>query len=94
MIKFSIQGRREVFFDIPFTEEQFVKCINENKPKEIFNSQWSYTIPFIVITEYTEDGFYFYCNGLTNKTPRCETASNLYSFLKYQGLESCYINEK
>lgn len=74
-----------------FTPEQLEQLIISDKPTEIFNEGWSNKAPFIVITEYNEEGFMLYCNGWADKSPQQYSADKLYNFLKYQGLETCYI---
>lgn len=61
------------------------------KPKEIYHADWSTRMPFLIITEYTEDGFYMYCNSWADRTPQLYTSEKLHSYLNYQGLAHCYI---
>ncbi len=89
--KFSTLKERTVTDIVPFTKEQFIEMMSSQKPKEIFNGEWSERYPFIVIVEYNESGIKFYCNGRADKTPEQKTIEQLYDWLKYQGLSESYI---
>lgn len=90
--QFAIFRERTVVDKISFTKEQFIDIISSDKPTEIQNDEWSSRMPFIVITEYNENGIKYYCNGAADKTPEQKTIEQLYNFLRYQGLDDCYIN--
>jgi hypothetical protein len=89
--RFSTTKQRVVTDVVPLTKEQFSEMMYSEKPTEIYNWHWSDKNPFIVITEYNENGVLFYCSGLADKTPEQISVQRLYDFLKYQGLSECYI---
>lgn len=89
--QFSTTKQRTVTDVIPFTKEQFFEMMYSEKPTEIYNGHWSDKTPFVVITEYNENGMLLYCNGLVDKIPEQKTVEQLYDFLKYQGLSESYI---
>lgn len=74
------------------TYEELVIIIEKYNPREIYNSQWSVKIPFIVITDYIEsDKMMLYCNAEASKTPTIKSYYELFDFLKYQGLSECFF---
>jgi hypothetical protein len=77
---------------IPFSVDELRTLINLEKPKEIWHAGWSSRKPFLIITEYNIEGFMMYCTCWADKTPMQYDAEKLHSYLKYQGMESCYIN--
>ena|SRR5690348_9678427 len=89
--QFSTLKQRVVTDVIPFTKEQFFELMYAEKPTEIYHGLWSSEKPFVVITEYNENGMLLYCNALADKTPEQKTIKQLYDFLKYQGLSESYI---
>src|ERR1035438_721287 len=90
---FHIRKDRIVTDIVQFTKEQFIEVMNSEKPSEIVHSAWNNITPFIIITEYNEYGIKFFCNGNADKRPEQTTLGQLYEFLRYQGLEDCYIKD-
>jgi hypothetical protein len=75
-----------------FSLEEFKKILNENKPNEIFNTEYSRKKPCWIITEYLdENNIKYYADGWANKTPISESIENIYTSWRIQGLENCYF---
>lgn len=91
---FYTPTQRTVTDNVPFTKEQFIELIATQKPKEIWHSEWSSKIPFIIITEYGEGYVMSYCNALAEKDriPVMKTMEEFYGYFKYQGIDKLYIN--
>lgn len=79
--------------------EEFSEIIWSEKPSEIYhstwNSKWNEANPqenaFVIITEYNEDGFLWFCVAHADKTPKQGNINSLYKWLKGQAMEDCYI---
>ena len=92
-MKFHTTKERTVIDVIPFTKEQFIKALNENKPTEIFNSHYSSKVPCWTITEYLGDNrVLYFAHGWADKTPVEESMENMYTSWLIQGFQECYIN--
>ena len=75
------------------TFEQFKKMLNENKPKEIFNSEYSVETPFWYITDYLdENSIKYYANIWSDKTAEIAPIDTVYQSWLLQGLEHCFFN--
>lgn len=74
------------------TKEEFVALMQQNKASEIYHGYWSKTKPCWVITEYLDDDcVMYYSNAWAKKEPIRKRLDLLYSSLKIQGLEHCFI---
>lgn len=73
---------------------EFIKILNNYKPKDIFNSHYSQTIPCWVILEYLGNNkVKYFAQGWADKTPVVEPMENLYNSWKLQGLDNCFFND-
>lgn len=89
-MNFYTEKERIVVDKEVFTEEQFIKTILENKPREIFNPPFSMKIPCWTITEYLENGnIKYYAYSWSDKTPKEKSLSDVYKSWKHQGLINC-----
>lgn len=91
-IVFHTTKQRVIYDKVALTVKQLEREIYKHKPAEIYNSHYSNEKPFIIITEYVDNGFMQYCTGSADKTPQYSNASLLYLELKYQGFEDCYFH--
>ncbi len=74
------------------TLSQFKKMLNENKPTEIFNSQYSKNIACWFITKYIgKTHVKYYAHAWANKTPVESTIEELYKDWSIQGLKYCFF---
>lgn len=90
-MKFHTTKRRQVSDVIPFTEEQFVKALNDNKPTEIFNPHYSSKVPCWTITEYLGNNrVKYFADVWSDRTPVEESLENLYRSWIFQGLQDCW----
>lgn len=90
-IRFYEKKYRVVTDITPISRKILDAFLDEHQPERIFHGGWSKSIPFIVITEYNEDGFKMFCQAWGDKEPQQYDSDKLYNFLRYQGLGECYF---
>lgn len=90
---FYVEKEKIVKYYETITKEEFFELIHKIKPKEIFCVPWSDKIPFIVITEYNENGMKLFHTTHVDHTPIQKTLLELYKILSMLGLDNCYIED-
>lgn len=88
---FYTPTQRTVTDNVPFTKEQFIELITTQKPKEIFNSEYSGKTPLHIITEHGDGYVMYYCTGAADKTPHKMTLTEFYDYCRLSGIANFYI---
>lgn len=84
---------RSIVYD-DYSIDEFISLFKKVKPKEIFNTEYSKTIPaYVIVSDIsdTSQGVTLYHNSWADKTPAFIAWKILYKKLKSEGLQYCRI---
>lgn len=74
----------------PLTLDEFKEALLQDKPKELFSSEYSREKPLYVITKIDEIGVEYYCTALVDKTPATKTHSDFHRYVLLDGGTNIY----
>ena len=80
--------RQVVIERTPKTKHQLITCLIKDKPKEIFNIQYSHKTPLYTDVECFEKDIRYRCLALADKSLHTRTYDQFYDEVRISGIEN------